>query len=69
MSIKPEGRKLLRVEARNAEVPIEKKPHWIKTLAVAISAILPLVNPLQLITLSPSKSLKTLRLWVCVMPR
>ena len=27
MSIKPEGRKLLRVEARNAEVPIEKKPH------------------------------------------
>ena len=34
MSIKPEGRKLLRVEARNAEVPIEKKPHWIKTKAV-----------------------------------
>ena len=24
MSIKPEGRKLLRVEARNAEVPIER---------------------------------------------
>ena len=34
MSIKLEGRKLLRVEARNAEVPIEKKPHWIKTKAV-----------------------------------
>ena len=26
--------KLLRIEARNAEVPIEKKPHWIKTKAV-----------------------------------
>ena len=34
MSTAPEGRKLLRVEARNAEVPIEKKPHWIKTKAV-----------------------------------
>ena len=119
MSIKPEGRKLLRVEARNAEVPIEKKPHWIKTKAVvgpeynemkelargqglhtvceeagcpniyecwedreATYLIggsectrrcdfcnIALVNPLQLITLSPSKSLKMLRLWVCVMPR
>ncbi|GAB2860557.1 lipoyl synthase [Actinocorallia aurea] len=27
----PEGRKLLRLEVRNAEVPIEKKPPWIKT--------------------------------------
>lgn len=27
----PEGRKLLRVEARNSAVPIEKKPDWIKT--------------------------------------
>jgi lipoic acid synthetase len=27
----PEGRKLLRIEARNAEVPIERKPPWIKT--------------------------------------
>jgi lipoyl synthase len=27
----PDGRRLLRVEARNAEVPIEKKPDWIKT--------------------------------------
>ena len=34
MSTAPEGRKLLRVEARNAEVPIEKKPHWIKTKAI-----------------------------------
>jgi lipoic acid synthetase len=25
------GRKLLRIEARNAEVPIERKPDWIKT--------------------------------------
>ena len=26
-----DGRRLLRVEARNAEVPIERKPEWIKT--------------------------------------
>ena len=31
--IAPEGRKLLRIEARNAEVPIERKPEWIKTRA------------------------------------
>jgi lipoic acid synthetase len=30
--VKPE-RKLLRIEARNAETPIEKKPEWIKTRA------------------------------------
>jgi lipoic acid synthetase len=29
----PEGRRLLRVEARNAETPIEKKPSWIRTKA------------------------------------
>ncbi|MBL3686590.1 lipoyl synthase [Leucobacter zeae] len=29
----PEGRKLLRIEARNAEIPIERKPSWIKTRA------------------------------------
>ena len=33
MTIAPEGRKLLRIEARNASVPIEKKPEWIKTKA------------------------------------
>jgi lipoic acid synthetase len=33
MSVNPDGRKLLRVEARNAEVPIEKKPSWIRTRA------------------------------------
>ena len=33
MTIAPEGRKLLRIEARNAAVPIEKKPSWIKTRA------------------------------------
>ncbi len=27
----PVGRKLLRIEARNAEVPIERKPEWIRT--------------------------------------
>jgi lipoyl synthase len=32
-TIAPDGRKLLRVEARNAAVPVEKKPAWIKTRA------------------------------------
>ncbi|MCU1425933.1 MAG: lipA, partial [Microbacteriaceae bacterium] len=27
------GRKLLRMEVRNAETPIERKPEWIKTRA------------------------------------
>jgi lipoyl synthase len=27
----PEGRRLLRIEARNSQVPIERKPAWIKT--------------------------------------
>lgn len=27
----PDGRRLLRIEARNAEVPIERKPEWIRT--------------------------------------
>ena len=26
-----EGRKLLRLEVRNAETPIERKPEWIRT--------------------------------------
>ena len=34
MSIDPNGRKLLRIEARNAQTPIERKPEWIKTKAV-----------------------------------
>ena len=29
----PEGRKLLRIEVRNAQTPIERKPEWIKTRA------------------------------------
>ena len=31
MTVAPEGRRMLRLEVRNAEVPIEKKPPWIKT--------------------------------------
>jgi lipoic acid synthetase len=31
MTIAPEGRRLLRLEARNAQTPIERKPPWIKT--------------------------------------
>lgn len=33
MSIAPDGRKLLRLEVRNAQTPIERKPQWIKTRA------------------------------------
>ena len=33
VTVAPEGRKLLRLEARNAETPIERKPEWIKTRA------------------------------------
>ena len=30
MSAAPEGRRLLRIEARNAATPVERKPEWIK---------------------------------------
>ena len=30
-AVTPEGRKLLRLEVRNSETPIERKPPWIKT--------------------------------------
>ena len=33
-TVAPEGRRLLRVEARNAETQIERKPEWLKTRAV-----------------------------------
>jgi lipoic acid synthetase len=33
MTLAPDGRKLIRIEARNAETPIERKPEWIKTKA------------------------------------
>ena len=33
MSAVPEGRRLLRLEVRNAQTPIERKPEWIKTKA------------------------------------
>jgi len=33
VTLVPEGRKMLRVEARNAETPIERKPSWIRTTA------------------------------------
>ena len=32
-AVSADGRRLLRIEARNAEVPIERKPEWIKTKA------------------------------------
>ncbi|MEB3366528.1 lipoyl synthase [Saccharopolyspora mangrovi] len=33
MTVAPEGRRLLRIEARNARTPIEPKPDWIRTRA------------------------------------
>lgn len=33
MSVAAEGRRLLRLEVRNAQTPIERKPPWIKTRA------------------------------------
>jgi lipoic acid synthetase len=33
VTVAPEGRRLLRVEARNAQTPIERKPPWIRTTA------------------------------------
>ena len=33
MTVSPEGRRLLRVEALNARTPIERKPAWIRTTA------------------------------------
>ena len=33
MTAAPEGRRMLRLEIRNAETPIERKPEWIKTKA------------------------------------
>jgi lipoic acid synthetase len=32
-AVEPEGRRLLRLEVRNAQTPIERKPSWIKTRA------------------------------------
>ena len=32
-AIRPDGRRLLRIEQRNAEAPIERKPEWIKIRA------------------------------------
>lgn len=33
VSVAPGGRRMLRIEARNAQVPIERKPSWIRTRA------------------------------------
>ncbi|NYD85012.1 lipoyl synthase [Cellulomonas oligotrophica] len=33
MTLAPEGRRMLRIEARNAATPIERKPEWIRTRA------------------------------------
>ena len=33
MTVKPDGRRLLRVETLNSQTPIERKPAWIKTTA------------------------------------
>ena len=40
-----EGRELLRIEARNAEVPREPRPEWLKTLSHGGSRIPELAQP------------------------
>jgi lipoic acid synthetase len=47
MTLAPEGRRMLRVEARNAETPIETKPPWIKTRASQGPAYRELTNLVQ----------------------
>lgn len=32
-AVTPDGRKMLRLEVRNSQTPIERKPEWIKTRA------------------------------------
>ena len=39
MTAAPEGRKLLRLEVRNSETPIEHKPPWIRTTRAYWSAV------------------------------
>ena len=34
VTVRPDGRRLLRLEVKNAETPIERKPSWIRTRAV-----------------------------------
>ncbi|MDY6055538.1 lipoyl synthase [Micrococcus sp.] len=43
----PEGRRLLRVEARNAEVPVERKPDWIKAKVKMGSEFISLKNTVK----------------------
>jgi len=33
VTVAPEGRRLLRLEVRNAETPVERKPPWIRVKA------------------------------------
>ena len=33
-NLSSEGRRLLRIESRNSQTPIERKPEWIKTRAI-----------------------------------
>ncbi|MGP5734204.1 lipoyl synthase [Candidatus Corynebacterium faecigallinarum] len=33
MTVKADGRRLLRIEAKNSQIPIEQKPRWIRTQA------------------------------------
>ncbi|SPT75279.1 Lipoyl synthase [Arcanobacterium haemolyticum] len=45
--VNPEHRKLLRVEERNRETPIEKKPDWIKTTATVGSEYTDMRNRME----------------------
>lgn len=40
MAVRNQGRKLLRLEVRNSQTPVERKPPWMK-VAVRAGAIAP----------------------------
>lgn len=47
MTIAPEGRRMLRVEARNAKTPIERKPEWVRSKMKTGPAFIELKNLVQ----------------------
>jgi lipoic acid synthetase len=47
VTVEPSGRKLLRLEARNSQVPIERKPPWIKVRAIMGAEYTELKNLVQ----------------------
>lgn len=47
MTVAPEGRRMLRVEARNSQTPVERKPEWIRSKVKTGPAFIGLKNLVQ----------------------